>query len=233
MCICEDTITTSSIGLTGSVTHACRMWVVIGSGTPAMSLMMRAPAGRAVQDLTGLDVAAVRPHRRDAVAVRAVDAGDLGVRVDLRAARVRAACEAPDDRVVADDAARRVVQRAEHRMHGVVGHLHRRAQRLDLVGPDEPRVDAVEPVDLGAVGHDEHRAVRVGEREMTAAAEEDVEVEVLRQPVVELQRRVVEPRALRRLVVRAQDRRVAPGGAGADVVLLEHRDVGDAVLALR
>ena len=31
------TMTTSSSGLTGSVTHACRMWVVIGSGTPAMS----------------------------------------------------------------------------------------------------------------------------------------------------------------------------------------------------
>ena len=30
-------MTTSSSGLTGSVTHACRMCVVIGSGTPAMS----------------------------------------------------------------------------------------------------------------------------------------------------------------------------------------------------
>ena len=30
-------MTTSSSGLTGSVTHACRMWVVIGRATPAMS----------------------------------------------------------------------------------------------------------------------------------------------------------------------------------------------------
>ena len=32
-------MTTSSSGFIGSVTHACRMCVVIGSGTPAMSLM--------------------------------------------------------------------------------------------------------------------------------------------------------------------------------------------------
>ena len=36
-CICDDTITTSRSGLSGSVTHACRMCVVIGSCTPAMS----------------------------------------------------------------------------------------------------------------------------------------------------------------------------------------------------
>ena len=51
------------------------------------------------------------------------------------------------------------------------------------------------------------------------------------EPLVELDRCVVEPRALGRLVVRAQDRRVTPGGARADVALLEHGDVGDPVLA--
>ena len=37
MCICEETITTSSSGFTGSVTQAWRMCVVIGSRTSAMS----------------------------------------------------------------------------------------------------------------------------------------------------------------------------------------------------
>ena len=65
---------------------------------------------------------------------------------------------------------------------------------------------------------------------MAALAEQQVEVELLRQPLVELDRGVVEARALGRLVVRAQDRRVAAGRARADVALLEHRDVGDAAL---
>ncbi len=34
-CICAETMITSRNGLTGSVTNACRMWVVIGSRTPA------------------------------------------------------------------------------------------------------------------------------------------------------------------------------------------------------
>ena len=65
---------------------------------------------------------------------------------------------------------------------------------------------------------------------MAVLREEQVEVELRAQPLVELQRRVVEARALRRLVVGAQDRRVAPGGARADVALLEHRHVADPVV---
>ena len=66
---------------------------------------------------------------------------------------------------------------------------------------------------------------------MPLLGEEQVEVELRRQPLVELDRGVVEARALGGLVVGAQDRRVAPGRAGADVALLEHADVGDPVVA--
>ena len=37
MCSVPDTMILSSSGFTGSVTHACRMCVVSGSGTPTMS----------------------------------------------------------------------------------------------------------------------------------------------------------------------------------------------------
>src|SRR6267143_5177650 len=36
-CICDETMITSRNGFSGSVTNACRMCVVIGSGTPARS----------------------------------------------------------------------------------------------------------------------------------------------------------------------------------------------------
>ena len=178
-----------------------------------------------------LDRAAVGAHRVDA-AVAALEAEDLGVRVDLGAARVGAAGEAPDDRVVADDAAGRVVERAQDRIRRVrVATSIAGRQALDLVGVDQARVDPVQAVDLGAVGHDEHRAVGVRERQVAALREQQVEVELLREALVELHARVVEARALGRLVVRAQDRRVAPGRARADVALLEHRDIGDPVLS--
>ena len=40
MCICAETMILSRNGFTGSVTNACRMLVVIGSGSPAMSATM-------------------------------------------------------------------------------------------------------------------------------------------------------------------------------------------------
>ncbi len=66
---------------------------------------------------------------------------------------------------------------------------------------------------------------------MAALGEQQVEVQVLGEALVELDAGVVEARALGRLVVGAQDRGVAPGGARADVALLEDRHVGDPVVA--
>src|SRR5207302_9636568 len=66
--------------------------------------------------------------------------------------------------------------------------------------------------------------------QMTLLREEQVEVEVDRQPFVELDARLVELSALAGSVVRADDRGVATGGARADVALLEDGDVGDAVV---
>ena len=124
----------------------------------------------------------------------------------------------------------RVVERALDRPGRLVGEVELRAERRDLLGEDDARVDPEQLVDLGALLHRVHRAVGVGEREVAALREHQVEVELGREPLVELHARAVERGALGRAVVRADDRRVAAGGARADVRLLEHGDVRDAVV---
>ena len=96
-------MTTSSSGLIGSVTHAWRMWVVIGIGTPAMSEISVLQPGGAVEHLAGVDRAAVGLARSVTLPFERSMPEHLGVRVDLGAALVGAARQPPDDRVVADD----------------------------------------------------------------------------------------------------------------------------------
>src|SRR6266511_4001946 len=67
-------------------------------------------------------------------------------------------------------------------------------------------------------------------RQMPLLREEEVEVEVGAETLVERDAAPVELGTLGGAVVRADDRRVAPGCTGADVALLEDRDVGDAVV---
>ena len=90
----------------------------------------RRPAGGRAHDLTALDPSARRLDRGDPVAV-ALEAGDLGVLVDLDAAPVGRAREPPDDGVVADDPAGRVVQRADDRVRGPLREVELRAELPD------------------------------------------------------------------------------------------------------
>ena len=91
-------------------------------------------------------------------------------------------------------------------------------------------VDAVQPVGMDVPL--EHLHVVHGMRQHHHAARRihDVVVELLAEPLPELQRMLVDRRALVPQIVRADDRRVAPGIAAAEPALLEHRDIGDAVL---
>ena len=57
-----------------------------------------------------------------------------------------------------------------------------------------------------------------------------VVVELLRQAFPQLQRMLVERRRFLPEIVGADDRRVAPGVAAAEPALLEHGDIGEAVL---
>ena len=82
-------MTTSRNGLSGSVTQACRMCVVIGSRTPAIREISE------LQPAVQLSTTFVRTCRgwcpRLDVAVRALDPGDLRVGMDLDPAAVGAA----------------------------------------------------------------------------------------------------------------------------------------------
>ncbi len=156
--------------------------------------------------------------------------GHLDALVDLDAAPPRLLGVAPDDGVVADDAAGRVVERALDRPGHVVADVDLRAELLHLVAVDHAAVDAEQLVDLGALVLHHERAVGVRQREVAVLREHHVEVEVGRELLVELDALLVERGTLRGAVVRADDRRVAAGGARADVALLEDRDVGDAVV---
>ena len=130
---------------------------------------------------------------------------------------VGAAREAPDDGVVADDPAGRVVERAHDRPRRLVGEVELRAEPRDLVRQHDARVDPEQLVDLGALLHHVQRAVGVREREMAVLREHEVEVEIGGEALVELHAPLVERGALGRAVVRADDRRVAAGRARADV----------------
>ncbi len=75
-----------------------------------------------------------------------------------------------------------------------------------------------------------HVARGVREVEHAALAQHDVEVQLLRQRLEELQRVLINRGAFIPQVVRAHDRGVAPGVAAAEPTTLEHRDLADAVL---
>ena len=137
---------------------------------------------------------------------------------------------APDDGVVADDPAGRVVERALDRPRHVLADVDLRAELLHLLPVDHAAVDPEQLVHLGALVLHDERAVGVREREVPVLREHHVEVEVGGELLVELDALRVERGALGRAVVRADDRRVPPGRARADVALLEDRDVGDAVV---
>ena len=158
------------------------------------------------------------------------DPVDAGLRVHFDAALDRLLGVAPGDGVVARDGARRMIERAEDRIAHVVGNVDGRAQPLDLVRPDDLRVDAEVLVDLGAPARRAHRRVRVREREVPALGVHHVDVEIVRQPAPQADGLFVELHAFGRQVVGADDRGVARGVAARQPALVEHADVFDAVL---
>jgi hypothetical protein len=127
--------------------------------------------------------------------------------------------------VVLGDAAARLVGRPEHGVAHVGRGVDDRADLPHAVGVQPHGVDAVEPVRLDAAVALPHVAEVVREVEDAALAEQDVVVELLRQPLPELERVLVDRRALVPQVVGADDRRVAAHVAAAQPAALQHRDV--------
>jgi hypothetical protein len=138
--------------------------------------------------------------------------------------------EAPDDCVVADDRAGRVVGGTEDRMRAAPGEVEHGADLLHFARAEEDRVDAVLTVQEGTLALEAERRLGMGEPEQSSGRVEQVEVELAPQVGVEPMARPVERDRLGSLVVRPYDRRVSPGPAGADVAALEDGHVRDAVV---
>ena len=200
----------------------------------------RRPSSSAVDDDRRGDVAPVRANTGhpspSAFAVGTVTAfaenvGDLRLLVHLDAHVVRCPGVSPHHRVVADDAAGRVIQGALDRVAGVVGGVEARALLLDLVGADHAGVDTAELVDLGAPVHRAQGGVGVGQRQVAPLAEHHVDVQLHRHLLIQVHRAVVEGHPFGGEVVGAHDGGVAPRAAAAQVGLVEHGHIGHAVIA--
>ena len=100
----------SSSGFSGSVTNACRMWVVIGSSIPAIAAMVELQPAVA---LTTCPAPIVRPSRSVTPVARPFERSMPVTSVYgwISAPRVGGARQPPDHGVVADDPAGRVVER--------------------------------------------------------------------------------------------------------------------------
>ena len=108
--------------------------------------------------------------------------------------------------------------------HGA-GHVQIRDELLNLLGKDDPRVDAHQPVGVGPLHQPGDAALVVRHRQVAMLREHHVEVELFRQLFVQLDRQVVERDALRRAIVGPHNRRVAAGAAESDVLRLQDGDV--------
>ena len=219
-------------GSSSSDTSACSGWLWIGSRSPAIDASTdECPAAARATSPASIGPSVVStPATRPS---RDRDPRDLTALDHVDAQPIRAAREGPRDVVVLRDAAARLVRRAEHGIPDMVARLDDRADLLDAVRVDPLRVDAAEAVGVHAAAALAHVAEAVREVQDAALAEQDVVVELLLEPLPELQRVLVDRRALVPEVVRADDRRVAAHVAAAEPPALEHRDIGDAVLAAR
>ena len=149
---------------------------------------------------------------------------------DVDPAGVRRTRVAPSHGVVADRAPARLQEAAQDREARFRRAIEVGNPSRDVVARQELRVDAVEPHRVAAT----HRRIDVGRRvdeiQHAARAVHHVEVEVLRELLPQLERELVEVRIGVEVVVRTHDRGIAPGVAAAEPALLEHRDLGEAML---
>ena len=103
--------------------------------------------------------------------------------------------------------------------------------RPDLLGAEQFGIDSGEPHRIAAPGEGVALGVGMVEVQDAALADHGVVVQILLQPLPELHRELVERRVARQQIVRADDRGVAADIAGAEIALLQHRDIADAVPA--
>jgi hypothetical protein len=132
--------------------------------------------------------------------------------------------------VVFGDAGAWLVGAAHHRIAHVRRDVDDRADLFDLPLVQPFRVHAVEAVRLDPAHAVADVLEAVGEVEDSALGEEDRVVQLLLQALPEFEGVFVDARALVPEVVGTDDRGVASHVAARQPTLLQHRDVGDAVV---
>ena len=174
------------------------------------------------------DLALRRLHPRHPAAFRA-DAGDLALLDDVHPhgrARPRIA---PGHRVVPRGAGARLPEPAEGRVARPV-EVDDRHKLLHPLGADELGRHALQRVGMRGAPVAAHLVLGLRQHDHAARAEHDVVIQILAQPLVEVARLLVDRGGRVLEIVRPDDRRVPPRVAAAKPALLDHRDIGDAVV---
>ena len=186
-------------------------------------------AGGDHADTLGTDEAARGFHPDDG-AILLAEPGDLGLLDQVDAETVGTAREAPGHGVVTRHATARLPGGAENRIACAAGAVHRRYQFLHLPGVQHLAVDALQTVGVHATLDVTHVLQGVAQVEHATLGEHHVVVQVLGEAFPQLHGVLVKRRRLVPQIVGAHQGGVARGVATAQPALLDHRDIGDAVL---
>ena len=151
-----------------------------------------------------------------------------GQRYDVDPSTIAAAGIAPSDRIVTHRAAALLEQSAAHGEARIV-EIDERHEPTHLLAVEQLGVDAVQPHSVAAPRKSVALRVGVKHVEHAALADHGVVVEVLLQPLPQFHRPFVEGEIAGQQIIGADDGGVAPDIAGADIGLLDHGDIGDAV----
>ncbi len=163
-------------------------------------------------------------------AIRRIYGGDLGEGVQFRAAPVGAASESPDHRIMPYHTAGWMVQGADDGVGQALPQAHGGDKLLDLGWAYHPAVHAQDAVELGSHPQGVESGVGMTKVEASHLVEQQVEVEFLRQSLVQLDALVEEGDALDGEVVGTDDGGGAGAGSPAEVALVEDGDVLHALL---
>ncbi len=120
-------------------------------------------------------------------------------------------------------------QAAEHRKTRIGGQVEQRDQPADLLAGQKLGVDPVAGQGVAPFGEPGHVGIGMTQEQRAALAEHHIVVQLVGQPLPELQREFEQRLALRQAIVGAHDGGVAPRIAAADPALFEHGDGGHLV----
>src|SRR5262249_8841254 len=144
-------------------------------------------AGDRDADLAGADRAARRLDALD-LAVLGRESRDLAILDNVDAAGIGRTCEAPGDGVMSRDAGARLKEGARDREARLWGEVEDRHEAAQFLARQEYRVDAVEAHAIAATEERLRLRVEMPRTHHAALTEHDVVVQLLRQPLPELDR---------------------------------------------